>query len=259
MKNRKTLVATGCALVAILLISTMAFTLMQGRSQPGMSPGNLDQLINYPGMVLMTRDWDPGEIQTEILQLDLGGTIRGIPVEGANEVRQKMTDKGYLTGSFFDITWDLASDIQVVSPDGLETAFLALLKGWSNTMLPDGTKALIAIGVNMFDGTSIIQAATTNVLPPDQMPGRDPYIIWNAEPYFYVQYWWWVWGYGRLVYWKYWWYDSHKAPNWFWGPYWWWYTYLKAYSIVWRWWYWYWWHWYYWRGWYWWSTYWPYI
>jgi hypothetical protein len=105
----------------------------------------------------------------------------------------------------------------------------------------------------------------TNLLPPEQIPEVDPYIIYNAEPYFFIDYYWWAWHpIGRIIRWPYWWHNSHNHPNWFWGPYWWWRTYTKAYyypyTVIpyWRpWWGW-WWHWVYWRHWYWWSSYFPY-
>jgi hypothetical protein len=194
----------------------------------------------------------------EIANLEHNGTVRGIVVDGASAVRQKLIDKGYIT-SFADISFDVFVDIHITSPDGLDSQTVTAFKGWSRTSGPNGTKALVAGAVMWSENKSIIMATVTNVLPPEQMPGVDPFIIWNAEPVFIVDMYSWVpspWS--RLIYWTYWWYDSHKAPNWFWGVYWNWRTYLRYYSVTWTWWYWWWWHWYYWRCWYWWSTYWPY-
>jgi len=117
--------------------------------------------------------------------------------------------------------------------------------------------------------TFMVMGFVTNLLPPEQVPGVDPYIIVNAMPYMYLRFYWWTWPsdhdpLGHLVTWPYWWYDSHSHPNWFWGPYWWWRTYTKAYYYpytdvpYWQpWWGW-WWHWTYRTHWYWWSTYFPY-
>lgn len=261
--NKKKLVATSFLLVMALLISTIASTNMQGRSQADMEPTCLDDLVKYPGMATITHELNETEIAYEVGMLNKFGEVRGLPVDGAFDVRQKMVEKGYIE-SFFDVFFDVFADVYIVSPDGLYKMVGSFFKGWSRTMHTDGTKALFAGAVLMDVGPpgefhSIIMATVTNVLPQDQMPGGDPYIIWNAEPYFFVQPWWWVWApWRRLVYWKYWWYDSHKGPNWFWGYYYWWRIYIRYYFGYWRWWWWWWWHWYYWRCWYWWSISWPY-
>lgn len=264
MKNKK-IVALSCAIVASLVISTIAFTVMQGRSQAITAltePTSLSELINYPGTANL-RPLSEEEIETEIIQLELTGMLRGIPLKGYHDTRQTLMAKGYVfSDSFFDVFID---DVYLETPDGLEIYTGATYMQWSE-MGPNGTKALLtgAVMRNMItsEESSTILGVPTNVLPPEEMPGVDPYIIWNAEPYFYIQFYWWrPWPYQpywRCIYWKYWWYDSHKSPNWFWGPYWWWRTYLKVDGLPWYPWYWWWWHWYYWRGWYWWSTYWPY-
>jgi len=146
----------------------------------------------------------------------------------------------------------------------------AVMSWWSNNTLEDGTRACI-VSAAMEDNSSIAMGFVTNLLPPEQIPEVDPYIIYNAEPYFFIEFYWWAWDpVGRIVTWSYWWHDSHNHPNWFWGPYWWWRCYTKAYYLglpypptdvdwaYWRpWWGW-WWHWVYWRHWHWWSTYFPY-
>ncbi len=266
MKKRK-LIAISSVLAVVLLISTFAALTMQSQSQGTDEPASMHELLNYPGAV-ETRDLTQEEIDIEIVSMQLSGEVRGIPIEGIHDVRQRLHDKGYMptgTGGDFavDSFFDVFVDIQVWSPDGLEALQGAAFKGWTNTMLPDGTKAMI-VGCVLQDpitlqNYSMILGVPTNVLPPEQMPGVDPYIIWNAEPFWYVQHYWWFWGVpSRLVYWQYWWYDSHKSPNWFWGTYWWWRTYIIDYTGYYHWWYWWWWHWYYWRGWYFWSTHWPY-
>jgi hypothetical protein len=254
-----------------MLISLVATFTMMTQSQPGDEPTNLAELMNYPGFAGESRDWTPGEIETEIVQMDLTGTVKGIPVPGLLEIRDELASKGYMSSGLYHIDsfFDVFVDVQVWSPDGLNSLHGVAFKGWTIEMQPDGTKVMIT-GCALQDNTTIpptnysmIMAVPTNVLPPEQMPGIDPYIIWNAEPYFYIQHMWWVYDpvwypVGKLVYWKYWWYDSHKAPNWFWGPYWWWRTYISDYVGPYHWWYWWWWRWYYWRGWYFWSVHWPY-
>lgn len=260
MKNRKRLLAIGCVLTAILAISTVAFTMMQGRALIVTEPTSLNQIINYPGTVHML-DLSKEAIETEIIQLQLTGELRGMPLEGYQDTRETLAEKGYyFSDSFFDV---FISDVMLTTPEAQEFVGATYMQ-WSE-IGPNGTKALLAGAVMMALGGethSILVGTPTNVLPPEEMPGVDPFIIWNAEPFFYIQWYWWrpwpYYPYWRNIYWKYWWYDSHKSPNWFWGPYWWWRIYLKNYYLPYYPWYWWWWSWYYWRGWYWWSTQWPY-
>jgi hypothetical protein len=234
--------------------------MMQGRALIGTEPTSLNEIINYPGTVHMF-DLSEEEIETEIIQLNLTGNLRGMLLEGYQDTRATLAEKGYhFSDSFFDV---FISDVMLTTPDDQEF-FGATYMQWSE-IGPNGTKALLAGAVMMALGGethSILVGTPTNVLPPEEMPGVDPFIIWNAEPFFYIQwYWWrpWPWQpYWRCIYWRYWWYDSHKSPNWFWGPYWWWRIYLKNYYLPYYPWYWWWWSWYYWRGWHWWSTQWPY-
>jgi len=143
---------------------------------------------------------------------------------------------------------------------------------WSSNTLEDGTRACVVYGkggrFGVAEPTFMVMGFVTNLLPPEQVPDVDPYIIVNAMPYMYLRFYWWAWptdvAPGHIVTWPYWWYDSHSHPNWFWGPYWWWRTYTKAYYYpyvdvpYWQpWWGW-WWHWVYCRHWYWWSSYFPY-
>lgn len=260
--TRKKLAAFGCSLVAVLLLATLGSFVMQSHSLPATEPNSLSELENYPGTVQL-RDLNQYEIQTEITQLSLYGNLMGIPLQGYQDMRNKLNSKGY---TFSDTpTHVYIAEVQsLTTPEG-ETYHGAVYMQWSN-MGGNGTKALLAGGVmnggTPITQTSIILGTVTNVLPPEEMPTMDPYIIWNAEPYFFFQFFWWHpwWDtpYWRIAYWRYWWYDSHKAPNWFWGPYWWWRTNVRYYPTltVYYPWYWWWWNWYYWRGWSWWSTYW---
>jgi hypothetical protein len=133
---------------------------------------------------------------------------------------------------------------------------------WSTNTGSNGTRAFIAAA--MIGGKTLCVGAVTNLLPPNQIPGVDPYIIVNAMPYLYISLYWWVWSPVAAIHtWYYWWYDSHNHPNWYWGVYWWWRTDVDHYWIVpgrgvWLPWWWWFWHWLYWKHWYWWSTYFPY-
>ncbi|MBX5326669.1 hypothetical protein HM002_02965 [Candidatus Bathyarchaeota archaeon A05DMB-4] len=220
--------------------------------------------------------WEPIKLQN-IVELpypyalvDLPFVPHGSPA-GYAEIKSLFESKGYSfdidekgskyrVESFFDVYTE-AHPMEEL--DGTVTSW------WSSNMLEDGTKACL-LSAEMSDGTSMAMGFITNVLPPEQMPDVDPYIIWNAEPYFFIQFYWWSWNpINKIVTWSYWWHDSHNHPNWFWGVYWWWRTYTKAYYLgywppidinwaYWQpWWGW-WWHWVYWQHWHWWSTYFPY-
>jgi YVTN family beta-propeller protein len=95
-----------------------------------------------------------------------------------------------------------------------------------------------------------------NVWGPGQTDlSKSPFIIQNAEPYFYLQFHWWDFANSRIFAWGTWWYGTASNPNWFWGVYWSWRTYVNYYIgipyIPWWWWS---WHWMYWRYWAWWGT-----
>ena len=95
-----------------------------------------------------------------------------------------------------------------------------------------------------------------NIWGPGQTDlSKSPFIIQNAEPYFYLQFHWWDFANSRIYAWGTWWYGTASNPNWFWGVYWSWRTYVNYYIgipyIPWWWWQ---WHWMYWRYWGFWGT-----
>lgn len=184
--------------------------------------------------------------------------VRPSSPEGYMEVLTYLEDKGYT----FDPADGTASEVTMFIEEKEFTG--TVTSWWSNNTLEDGTRACM-LSAEMVDESSMAMGFVTNLLPPEQIPEVDPYIIVNAQPYLFVDFYWWAWHpIGRVVSYSYWWYNSHHHPNWFWGPYWWWRIYIKGYYYpyidvpYWRpWWGW-WWHWTYWRHWYWWSTYFPY-
>jgi hypothetical protein len=230
------------------------------------------------GRVIQYSYWEPLKLQHLVewpgtfAYADLPGYVPSSP-DGYPEIKQAFEDKGYTFVEIEIVALTLrgTEPITVDPPDHEPGEFSGIATSWwSSNMLEDGTKACL-LSAEMDDNTSMAMGFITNVLPPDQMPGVDPYIIWNAEPYFFIEFYWWSWHpIARIIRWPYWWHNSHNHPNWFWGPYWWWRTYTKAYYlgmpwpqtdvnwVYWRpWWGW-WWNWVYWRHWYWWSSYFPY-
>lgn len=213
-------------------------------------PQSLKELVEYP----------EGPIDTAIEYVtDSGDRAGWIEIMTSSPdyaaVSKALGDKGYN----FDLTDN--AEVSYVS----STSFGGqgpLLSSWSTETGANGERAFITVA--RIGGESMVVGGITNLLPPDQVPEVDPYIIVNAMPYLYIRWYWYAWlPIGRVVSWYYWWYDSHSHPNWYWGCYWWWRTYIADYWEgpgfgFWRpWWGWY-WHWIYWRHWYWWSTYFPY-
>ena len=94
-----------------------------------------------------------------------------------------------------------------------------------------------------------------NVWGPGQTDlSKSPFIIQNAEPYFYLQFHWWDFANSKIIAWSTWWYGTQSNPNWYWSVYWWWRTYVNYYIGIWIPWWWWTWHWTYWRYWGWWGT-----
>jgi len=239
------------ALVVTLVIGT--FNLLRPSMGvtpvPGIEPESLQDLVEFPetpgDTMLITSDDPTGAINK----------ITGTPDWG--NVTEALGQKGY--------TFDLAqATVEDVSSGSLGGFFGYVLSAWSTEMGTNGTRAFIAAMFEFNSNSSIVVGGITNLLPPDQVPEVDPYIIVNAMPYIYIRWYWYAWQpIGKVVSWNYWWYDSHSHPNWYWGCYWWWrtdvaYHWQGAYGQPWLPWWWWFWHWAYWRNWYWWSTYFPY-
>lgn len=225
------------------------------------------------GRVVQIGYWEPLKLQ-HLVELPYPYFLSDVPFvppgtpEGYVEIKAELEAKGYLfdpgyggstfhVDSFFDVTFEVGGEYGEFMT-GNATSW------WSSNTLEDGTRACMLVA-EMDDGTSMVMGFVTNLLPPEQVPDVDPYIIVNAQPYLFVRFYWWAWyPIGKIVTWSYWWYDSHSHPNWFWKPYWWWRVYTRSYyypyTVVpyWRpWWSW-WWHWVYWHHWHWWCTYFPY-
>ncbi len=216
---------------------------------PGSEPGSLQDLVEFPetpGVTSLITSDDP----TTAINL-----ITGTPDWG--NVTEALGQKGY--------TFDLAqATVEDVSSGSLGGFLGYVLSAWSTEMGPNGTRAFISAMYELNTNSSLVVGGITNLLPPDQVPEVDPYIIVNAMPYLYIRWYWYAWQpIGKVVSWYYWWYDSHSHPNWYWGCYWWWRTDIayhwegSGFGVWLPWWWWF-WHWNYWRHWYWWSTYFPY-
>ena len=234
----------------------------------------ITRLIGTPGRYVQVSYWEPKDLR-ELVTLRSGDptisaaytyALVDIPFippgspEGYTEVMAELTAKGFT----FDPAEGTASELTLFT-DEYEELHGTATSWWSSNTLEDGTRACM-LSLEMDDGTGMAMGFVTNLMPTEQIPEVDPYIIYNAEPYFFIDFYWYAWTpIGRIVRWSYWWHDSHNHPNWFWGTYWWWRTYTKSYYYpytdipywrpVWGWW----WHWTYWKHWHWWSTYFPYI
>ncbi len=248
-------------LVTALLVAVVATTFnfltstMGVTPQPG-EPTDLQDLVEFPEL--------PGE--TLLNDLEKEPVEREIAINATTQtddygnVSDALAQKGY----HFDLAQ--ATVEQVGNP--IFSGYV--MSCWSTEFGPNGTRAFItAATITDADGTtSIAVGGVTNLLPPDQVPEVDPYIIVNAMPYMYIRWYWYAWDrldptIGKVVSWYYWWYDSHSHPNWYWSCYWWWRTDVSYYWELpginsYKYWWWWFWHWVYWRNWYWWSTYFPY-
>ena len=106
------------------------------------------------------------------------------------------------------------------------------------------------------DESTFFQAHHTN-LDPQLAEVPDPPVFYNNIPYFYVTTLRVV--DGRILFWRYWWFDSHHHPNWYFACYQYYWDYYYGTGADWPW-----WHqwvygWFYWRFWYFWSTWFPWV
>ena len=259
--NKKVLVAT-LIIVSMFSVSFAAIILSNRTSAliAGEEPKTLSDIVEPPYYCGMTElptapePYNPAVIHAREAVL--------------NELAAKGFSFDFPAESFFDVFYTI--------PDTQESQTGIMSSLWSSNTLKDGTRACL-MTAQMHEPTAndtyIVMGFVTNLLPPDQIPEVDPYIIVNAQPYIYVRFYWYQWPtakypYGRIITWSYWWYDSHSHPNWFWGVYWWWRVHTKSQFLIgapldynwayWRPWWGLWWHWVYWRHWHWWSTYFPY-
>ena len=210
-------------------------------------PGSPSGLVDFPGKVSL-EDLN----LTDPQRLDFISNL--IETPDYKNVSYALEQKDFT----FNTDHAIVSSVSITG--GLDKPYQGIVMSlWSSNMGANGTRAFIAAAI--IDVNTLCVGGVTNLLPPDQIPGIDPYIIVNAMPYVYISLYWWVWGpqVAKVHTWHYWWYDSHSHPNWYWGVYWWWRTDVDYYWIApgygsWQPWWWWFWHWTYWRHWYWWST-----
>jgi hypothetical protein len=216
------------------------------KKQPN-EPNSLEDLINFDDQTVVLEDLEGAERDQEIQAI--------VGTDDYKNISHALGQKGYN----FDVEQATVSVVSSTAFGGFSGTVMSV---WSSNIGPNGTRAFIAAAI--INTTTLCVGGITNLLPPDQIPGIDPYIIVNAMPYLYISLYWWVWApIAKVHIWHYWWYDSHSHPNWYWGVYWWWRTDVDYYWITpgygaWLPWWWWFWHWFYWRHWYWWSTYFPY-
>ena len=215
---------------------------------PLLEPTSLQDLVEFPEA--------PGDTSivpadNPVISLE---AVTSTPDWG--NVTEALAAKGYT----FDLATATIEDVSSSSMGGINGY---LVSAWSTEMGQNGTRAFIMGMYEFRTATAMVVGGITNLLPAEQVPEVDPFIIVNAMPYVYVQWYWYAWNpVARVITWSYWWYDSHSHPNWFWGCYWYWRTYvsyyLQAVGVIWQPWWWWFWHIAYWRHWHWWSTYFPY-
>jgi hypothetical protein len=279
MKRRFILGSLLVALVASILLpvstagARIALRLQANDPQQVVPSRDLADLLNFPADVLIQ---------------DLAGSERERVVTAlmdrpeAVQLRMAMAHKGF----FADLARAEAMGITIWLPDGTTRTIEAtvvpmgpgmqiflpvILRNYpgSAVSLPPaepGDEAPTAlqpeelsaylVAMVADDETSFFQAHHTN-LDPELAEVLDPPILYNNIPYFYITTLRVVGG--RIVYWRYWWFDSHHHPNWYFACYqhYWDYTYRTGAD-------WPWWHqwvygWYYWRFWYFWSTWFPWV
>lgn len=252
-KNLRRTKAIAMMLVVALAVSFVAGMFNALRPSMGVDPNlnanepnSLKDIVEFPetpgDTQLLPSDDPTGAIQKITDSYDWGN------------VTEALGQKGF--------TFDLAqATVEDVASSSLGGFFGYTLSAWSTEIGANGERAFISAMYEFNSNSTMVVAGITNLLPPDQVPEVDPYIIVNAMPYMYIRWYWYAWlPIGRVVSWNYWWYDSHSHPNWYWGCYWYWRNYVAyywqgGYGKAWLPWWWWFWHWTYWRNWNWWSTY----
>lgn len=200
---------------------------------------NLSELLDFPAPVVI-ETLEGAEKMNVVERL---GSL-----EGTKALMEEMFSLGF---DFYSVLEDGRSvsaemvTIQEGCPTSLEMITVAILS--------NGRSAALTV-ITDWQGESLIQAHHTNLDPRlSEDPG--PAIIVNDMPYFYITTLRWV--NGRILRWRYWWFNSHHHPNWFYSHYYWYWRYYRWYGVPWPRWFW-WYHgWYYHRYWYFWSTWFP--
>ncbi|MDH5782458.1 MAG: hypothetical protein OEZ35_02145 [Candidatus Bathyarchaeota archaeon] len=249
-QKSKVSIAVVSVLIVILGVAMFSFLSYlnptRGVTTNPNEPGSLRELVEFGTYTAELQDLTD---LTDPERVDFINNI--LADDGYKNVSDALGQKGFQ----FDTEQAAVSSVNSLNLGGFAGHVMSM---WSTDTGPNGTRAFISAA--MINGFSLVVGGITNLLPPDQIPEIDPYIIVNAMPYMYISLYWWVWApVARLHTWHYWWYDSHSHPNWYWGVYWWWRTDLDYYWLapghgLWQPWWWWFWHWTYWRHWYWWST-----
>jgi hypothetical protein len=202
---------------------------------------DMSTLLDYPHDVRITRLEGPEAIVPRDMLLARPETIG---------LMAAMADKGFVFDPLSAEVMRIETDS--LAPDG--TVESVEITAMTMTSIQNELSAALTAMVDRSE-RGFFQAHHTN-LDPELAQVPDPPIIVNGMPYFYITTLRWI--NGRIVYWRYWWFDSHHHPNWYYSHYYWYWRYYWWYRVDWP--YWYWWGygWYYWRYWYFWSTWFPY-
>ena len=282
-------IVLSCLLVASVMAMLLCIAPAPAAGMPRSGPGepsalraagsepvqDLGSLLAYPDMVQIT---DYAGTQKDQVVATLMASTEAL------QLKQALGDKGYWLAlrdaEASQVTvngsgWTRSIDLVVVPARWLRLFLPLVMKGLSASaatsaarpatagpsgsappaVSPTGTVAYLT-GLAADDGSTFFQAHHTN-LDPQLAEVPDPAIVVNGMPYFYIttlQ----VVG-GKIAYWRYWWYDSHRHPNWYYSLYRHYWDYYDFGGHLWPGWYRWVYGWYYWRFWYYWSTYFPWV
>lgn len=276
---RYSLLAVAVLVSLLFAVPTHAHVLSQPPIPSAAEPEEVEAPI--PGLLDLLNDPNETHIQ------DLTGPEKELVLTTllarpeAIQLRRAMAEKGFVPGlgnaeamqvTVQSVTQTVTINVAVVPMIAGQRIFLPLiLRNYAGSharlasaeqgeamQAPPPARALSAYLVAMVasDGSTFFQAHHTN-LDPRLVDAPSFPITFNGMPYFYITTLQVI--HGRIVYWRYWWFDSSHHPNWYYAYYQHYHDYYYHAGFVWPWWH----HWTYgwtyWRFWYYWSTWFPWL
>lgn len=253
------------ALVLVVAVTTAGYASPQGKAQSSTTPGMLQDndavrrmavAEAAPAKPLPIPD-EPGPFEPVASLSDLLNADRDqVQLHDLDDPeREKAVRTAVATKDFVLLREQLAREkfeLDMGSAKVVEARFSRMALSIVIVSVPgrgpaDDVQANVTVATAS-DGTSLVVGHITNL-------GTAFEVRQTGYPVFYVR--WWIPLQGRLVYWRYWWYDSHNHPNWFYSCYYWYWRYWWYYRGPWPYWYTWFWGWYYGSHWYYWSTWFP--